>query len=88
MINYLLGALSMASLVAALYFFKFWKRTRDRFFLFFSAAFFIEAVNRALIFFVTTPENQPFSFPYVIRLMSFCLFLFALVDKNIKKRKF
>lgn len=88
MINYMLGALSMASLVAGLYFFKFWRRTHDRFFLFFSAAFFIEAVNRTLIFSVATPENQPFSFPYVIRLMTFCLFLFALIDKNIKKRRF
>ena len=88
MINFLLGTLAMASFVAGLYFLKFWKKTRDRFFLFFAAAFFIETLNRIVLSFVVSPENQPFSFPYLIRLGSFCLFLFALVDKNIKKRRF
>src|SRR3954470_1684440 len=42
----LIGATAMGSLVTALFFFRFWARTHDTFFLFFSAAFLIEAVSR------------------------------------------
>ena len=36
----LLGAISMASLIAGLFFLRFWKDTGDRFFLFFAVSFF------------------------------------------------
>ncbi|HEX6435777.1 MAG TPA: DUF5985 family protein [Candidatus Binatia bacterium] len=39
----LLGAISMASLIAGLFFLRFWKDTGDRFFLFFAVSFLIEA---------------------------------------------
>ena len=78
----LFGALAMAALTAGLYFFKFWKKTRDRFFLFFACSFFIEAVYRVILAFVETPENTPFAFPYLIRLSTFSLILIAIVDKN------
>jgi hypothetical protein len=35
----LLGAISMASLIAGLFFLRFWKDTGDRFFLFFAVSF-------------------------------------------------
>ena len=38
------GAISMASLVAGLFFLRFWKDTGDRFFLFFAVSFLIEGV--------------------------------------------
>lgn len=34
----LMGSVSLASLVVALFFLKFWRKTRDEFFLFFAAA--------------------------------------------------
>ena len=82
--DFLFGALAMASLVAGLYFFKFWKKTRDRFFLFFACSFFIEAVHRGVLSFIETPEDAPFAFPYLMRLSTFLLILFAIVDKNRK----
>ena len=80
----LLGAIAMASFVAALYFFKFWRTTRDRFFLFFSIAFLINAVNRVILGLVPIPENFPSL--YLIRLCAFGLILFAIIDKNWPKK--
>lgn len=82
----LLGMISAASLVAALFFLRFWKSTRDRFFLFFSAAFGIEALNRAALALQgpTVPESVPVF--YLIRFLAFALILFAIIDKNWPKK--
>ena len=77
----ILGAIAMASWVAALFFLRFWKNTRDRFFLFFAVAFFAEALNRAAL--GLTPvshEQEPFF--YLVRLFAFGLILVAIIDKN------
>lgn len=80
----LLGAIAMASLVAGLFFLRFWRDTRDRFFLLFALAFFVEGVNRAALgLSVASQEQQPFF--YLVRLFSFVLILLAIIDKNRKK---
>ena len=79
----LAGALGMASLVAALFFLRFWRTTRDRFFLFFSLAFFIEGVNRLLIG-ASVSEDAPTH--YIPRLVAYGLILWAILDKNRKGR--
>ena len=78
--NVLLGAIAMASFVAGLYFIRFWKKTGDRFFLFFAVAFWIDAVGRVIFALVELPENFPFA--YLMRLSSYGLILFAIADKN------
>lgn len=58
----LLGAISMASLVAGLFFLRFWRDTGDRFFLFFAVAFLVEGVNRAALGLSGDPnEGRPLS---------------------------
>ena len=80
----ILGAIAMASLVIGLFFLRFWKNTRDRFFLFFATAFGLEAVSRALLGLNQgSSENEPLY--YLIRLLSFTLILIAIVDKNRKR---
>jgi len=76
----LLGAIAMASFVAGLFFIRFYKSTKDRFFLFFAIAFWIEAVNRVLLATVNFSEEVPVL--YLIRLAAFGLILFAIIDKN------
>jgi hypothetical protein len=77
----LLGAIAMASLVIGLFFLRFWKNTRDRFFLFFAAAFWLEGLNRALLGLQGSgSENEPLV--YMVRLFSFVLILVAILDKN------
>ena len=82
--GFLLGVIVLSELVAAAYFFKFWRQTRDRLFLAFGAAFLIEAVNRASILFIADPAaGNPVI--YFVRLLSYLLILAAIADKNRKR---
>ena len=82
--GFLLGVIATASITAGLFFLKFWKSTRDSFFLLFAISFIIEGFNRtALIFFQRPNEASPLV--YLVRLFSFLLILFAIVRKNYGK---
>jgi uncharacterized membrane protein HdeD (DUF308 family) len=82
----LLGAISMASLVAGLFFLRFWNDTGDRFFLFFAVSFFVEGLNRFALALTSNPnEDQPLI--YFVRFLSFLIILIAIADKNISKKK-
>ena len=77
----MLGAIAMATLTIGLFFLRFWKKTRDRFFLFFAVAFGLEGFNRILLGLnYNSNENDPIY--YIVRLLSFILILIAIVDKN------
>ena len=85
MSSFLLGAVAMACLIAALFFLRFWKKTRDRFFLFFAAAFVVDAVNRGMLALATVPkEDEPLL--YLVRLVTFGLILVAILDKNRRQQ--
>ena len=77
----LMGAIALGWAVAGLFFFRFWRHTRDRFFLFFAASFWIEAINRvALGLWASASETNPLF--YGIRLVSYGLILVAIWQKN------
>jgi len=77
----LLGAIAMGNLIIGLFFLRFWKKTHDRFFLFFAVAFGLEGINRILLGLnYDTNENEPLF--YLARLLSFLLILIAIIDKN------
>lgn len=79
------GAVSMASLVAALFFLRFWIRTRDVFFLLFAAAFAVETASRFILGSVqVSDESEPYY--YLPRLVGFSLILLAVVLKNAERR--
>jgi hypothetical protein len=79
--GFLLGIIVTASLVAAAYFFKFWRQTRDPLFLGFAAAFLIEGINRTCFLFVPSPESGSVIL-YTVRLVSYLLILVAIAHKN------
>jgi hypothetical protein len=83
---FLLGTISMGCAVAALLFLKFWSSSRDRFFLFFSAAFAIEAINRGAFALIGHGSSE-YQIGYVLaRLLSFALILVAISYKNASPR--
>jgi hypothetical protein len=82
--DFISGAIMMASAVAGLFFLRFWRKTRDRLFLIFALAFWILALNRVPLLFVTEDETRTYF--YVVRLAAFLLILGAIVDKNRKSR--
>jgi hypothetical protein len=77
----LLGAIAMASLTIGVFFLKFWRDGRDRFFLLFALSFFVEGANRVALALVEHPNEAGGVF-YGIRLLAFLLILGAIVDKN------
>src|SRR5688572_12354817 len=79
------GAVGMASGVAALFFLRFWRQTRDSFFLFFAAAFAIDALARFVLGFAElSEETQPLV--YGARLITFGLIIIAIIRKNRPSR--
>jgi hypothetical protein len=81
-INALLsGGIATASIVAALFFLRFWRSSRDSFFLYFALSFLIEGVNRFFLYLaVGTNEDAPLF--YLIRLIAYGLIVVAIVRKN------
>ncbi|HEX6746994.1 MAG TPA: DUF5985 family protein [Longimicrobium sp.] len=76
------GAMVMAYLVAGLFFLRFWRDTRDRLFAIFAAAFWLLAVQRAVLTLLAHPGQEGAIWIYALRLLAFVLILFAVIDKN------
>jgi hypothetical protein len=76
-----LGAVAMASSIAALFFLRFWRQTRDRLFLLFSLAFGVDALTRLTLGLGDISDEQEPLF-YIARLVTFALILLAIVNKN------
>ena len=77
-----LGAISSASLIAAVFFLRFWRDTRDIVFLAFAAFFGIEAIERTLLTFLAHPNEGRPAF-YVVRLVALLFILTAILKKNL-----
>ena len=75
------GMLAMGCLVVAAFFFRFWKVTRDRLFIFFAMAFGLLALQRT---FLALDESlmEDRTWMYVMRLLAFLLIAYAIVAKN------
>lgn len=80
----LLGAIALGSIMAGLFFLRFWKQTGDRFFLFFSLAFFLMALSRVLMS-LTVVSSDEHPIVYIVRLFAYGLIVFGVLDKNRKK---
>jgi hypothetical protein len=84
-VSYLSGAVTLGFFVAAMFFLRFWRRTRDRLFLAFAAAFVLLALNQGIAWFLGAgDELTPYT--YALRVLGFVLILFAIVDKNVSQR--
>jgi Family of unknown function (DUF5985) len=77
----LTGAIAMGWLLAGLFFFRFWRRTRDRFFLWFALSFWLEAGNRVALGLADgTGEDAPVI--YGLRIVAYGFILLAIWQKN------
>jgi len=82
MTEFLAGAVTVAYLVAAGFFARYWQKTAERLFLIFAIAFFLLAMNQGLAH-VLAVVSEPNSFVYGLRALAFLLILVAIVDKNV-----
>jgi uncharacterized membrane protein HdeD (DUF308 family) len=82
---FLLGFVASCSLCAALFFLRFWRKTRDSLFLAFAAFFAIQGLLSASAASLQRPNEGTLWF-FILRLLSILLVLGAIVRKNVVRR--
>lgn len=83
--DFLGGAVAMGFAVAALFFLKFWRRTREGLFLAFAGSFLLFGATQALLTLSRVPTEER-SWLYLLRLIAFLLILAALWWQNRRGR--
>jgi len=78
------GMLGALCVVAGVFFLRFWRDSRDSFFLAFAASFLVKACNHISIAFMPRP-NHASPWNYVVSFCSSALILAAIVQKNLKQ---
>ena len=81
---FLLGFIAACSLLAGLYFLKFWRSTRDPLFLAFLVFFVVQGFTNAAILELPHPNEGSLAV-YIIRLLSVLVVLVAILAKNIAR---
>jgi hypothetical protein len=78
---FLSGVLMMACATAAALFFRYWRQTLDRLFLWFAISFSLLGIERIVNF---RPLTGDLAHPavYLLRFVAFLLIIIAIVDKN------
>jgi hypothetical protein len=85
MLVFFSGMTTMGFLIAGFFFLKFWRRTSDILFLAFAGAFWLFAVNQALITYLDS-ALEDLSWIYLFRLVGFALLIAAIAWKNVANR--
>jgi hypothetical protein len=76
------GGLALGFLIAAVFFLKFWHRTRDALFAAFAAAFALFAFAQPLPLLINAP-GEALAPIYLVRLAGFALIIWAVLRKNL-----
>jgi len=78
------GSITMLFILAGLFFFRFWRDTRDRLFLLFAMSFWLQAVTRVALTMVGGQEER--AYLYLVRLVAFGLIIAAIAMKNFSRQ--
>ena len=81
--DFLAGAVAFGFLVCGLFFLRFWRRTRDPFFIAFALAFALLGLGQAILALADIATEDRGSI-FLIRLAAFALILLAILQKNRK----
>lgn len=81
---YLSGVSAALALIAALFFLKFWTRTREVLFLFFAGAFVLLSISPTLVGLHANEPEEGWEFTF--RLAAFLLIIAGIVWTNIRRR--
>ncbi len=79
--DFLAGIVTGGFLIAGLFFFRFWHRTRDSLFLAFALAFWLLGLGQSILALGNVPVEER-SWIFLIRLSAFALILAAIIRKN------
>ena len=78
------GAVTMGFSIAALFFLRFWRRTRDGLFLAFAIAFLLLGVNQVLVVLAHVPEEDR-SPLFLFILAAFAIIIWAVFQKSRRR---
>ncbi|WP_434043632.1 MULTISPECIES: DUF5985 family protein [Sorangium] len=79
--DFLIGSMTFGYATVALFFLRFWKKTGDRLFAKFSAAFWLMMLGRIAVA-LNRVEEDAIHYLYLFRLFAYMLILYAIVHKN------
>lgn len=77
----LAGMVTAGFAIAALFFLRFWRDTRDTLFLFFAAAFLLLGISQLILALGSVPDEYR-AWVYLGRLAAFVLILVGILQKN------
>jgi uncharacterized membrane protein HdeD (DUF308 family) len=86
MVQFLSGMTTAGFLIAALFFFRFWRRTRDSLFATFGVSFILFAIGQMASLVSDAPQDDR-TWVYLLRLAGFILLLIAIIRKNFGESK-
>ncbi len=81
MVTFLYGAAAMGFAAGGLYFYRFWRTSRDPLFRLFAIAFWLFAIDRVILGAVPL-ANELRVYVFALRLIGFCLILWGIYGKN------
>ena len=81
---FLSGALMLAFGAIGWFFFEYFRRTRDRLFLFFAIAFVLLACERVVLVSIT-PTSEINYLVYIVRLSAFVSLAYGIWDRNLRR---
>lgn len=86
LLAFLRGGLMACCWVAALFFFRFFRSTSDRLFLFFAASFAVFSLNWLFLALLHAPQESR-HLVFLLRLLAFGLILVGIWDKNRRENR-
>jgi hypothetical protein len=85
-IHFLAGGLTACYLLATVFFFRFWRTTRDRLFFSFALAFGLLAVEQ-IVRLILGVSVERGNYVYILRIIGFLIILYAIIEKNLFMRR-
>lgn len=82
MTEFIAGAITMVFATIGLFFWRFWRKSRDPFYIMFALAFWIMALNRMMPISNPPASGEGLPLYYIVRLAAFLLILGAIIHKN------
>jgi hypothetical protein len=85
-VEFFSGAVATTYLLAAGFFLRFWRRTRDPLFRSFAGGFLLLALNQIIVSMLGNTDERT-GYAYVLRVVGFVLILYAIIRKNVRPGK-
>jgi hypothetical protein len=84
--QFISGAITIGFWGIGLFFYQFWRRTKDSLFGMFATTFWLLSCERILLL-VVRPENELRPYVYLVRFSAFVMLIIAVILKNRHKKR-